>query len=139
MWLFGRKAKYEKKEEKPDPVPVSETLHFAKPLTLEQRVQRAIQAAMEQKAPRKVVDPADFEFDDPPEFVSPHELVVDGETGMEILPAEKAYLDKQRKEFNDYVTKERSKKKSERTVGKPTAAKADSKEATSGDMHSTST
>lgn len=110
MWLFGKKARYEKKTEKVDPTPVSETIHFDRPLTLEERVRRAIRTELAQKDRAPVPD--GFDFEDPPEFVSEHELVTDEPTGMEVTKHEKRWLDSRRAEFDGYVTEVKKKRRS---------------------------
>lgn len=132
MWKFFKKAVYKNKVETPDPRPVSETIHFDRPLTLEERVNRAIRSALEQKERKPAPD--GFDFEDPPEFVSEHELVVDEHSGMEVTKHEKAWLDKQRAEFDGYVTKVKERKK--KAVQKP-ADKADNP--AEKDLHSTAT
>lgn len=109
-----------------DPVPKSASLGFKKPPTLQEMIKQMVQSenwrrAMDQQGMETFEEAEDFEVDDEElPIKSPWELQYDPETRKEMLPAEKAFLDKHRSNFDKFIGEERKKKVSQqREEGSP--------------------
>lgn len=78
-----------------DPVPMKSRVAFKKPLSAHERVLRALRH--HQAISRLESEPGDDSFDDPPyEDLTPHQLIVDPDTGQEMTAGEHVMLQSER-------------------------------------------
>lgn len=106
MRFFKRgKIPFNKASEPTDPRPSSMALGVPHPPSLQEMVQNAVRHAFQNIQDTAENNPHDWDFEDRPDFESPHELVFDPGLGREVTKGEKAYLDRQRSNFDSYVTK----------------------------------
>lgn len=117
MWKFFKRGKVPQAAPKeiPDPMPFSSKLEFSRPLSLQEQVNRAVNAAlitkMKVQADRDSFDPPE-ESDE--EFHSEHELFHDPRVGKEISKAEMRFLDEQERIFNAEVERRRKTRRTNR-------------------------
>lgn len=114
--MFKFSKIFRNREEKLDPQPHSAKVNFNRPLSLEERVARAVRAEMMNQR-KQVEEVGGFDDEEKPEFESEHELVYDEVTGSEMTKAQKREFDESRKTFDNYVAKAKAdaaKKKKEK-------------------------
>lgn len=97
-----------------DPTPVAIAVGFKPPPTLREQMLALIRSEefrrhLGSTEHESFEEANDFEIGDDYEPGSPHELQYDHDLGREVLPAEKAFLDSQRRQFDDYVAQEKKK------------------------------
>lgn len=117
--MYSKIANYLKKfkdgSEIPNEKPIAVPAGLRRPETIQDIVRRLVRPLVDMElsqyaseAEDSIDSVTDLDEDDD-EAQSPHELVHDPDLNMEITRAEKAYVDKQRAEFNGYVSHARRK------------------------------
>lgn len=124
---------FKKAKEEPDSQPSSAKINFQRSLSLEERVNMAVRAAMDNQRIQELMANDKTGFDDfeeeDQEFVSEHELVRDPVTGNEVTKTELSAKNQARLEFDKYVESIKASKKAEpKKEAKKEAKKESNKE-----------
>lgn len=103
--------------EKLDPTPLAIPVGMKKPESIAEMVQRLVRSAemrryAESQGAETFEEAEDFDVGDDMDPSAPYELEFDPYLGKEVPKQEKAFMDANRKEFDEYVKTQRKKPKS---------------------------